>query len=433
LQSCAFRFISQRTPKYIDPVNNLNPNPTWCPNAKCHNSLLCQPCQRRFLIVIATGRSGSTTLSSMLDRLPGVRMAGENNGQLQFLRKSIENLATKKEYHLNDGRNVIGPWKHNPIPLGSLSCPVQHMLENMNPPQEEVLFRGGGEGSGGSDSTTTKGYNHNLYHEPRTIYGFKTVRFHAPAAEIEASVRFVLEHIPCSRVIVNIRSNINEQAQSWAKAFHNELDVDSLVEYNHLLESVSASFGQDRARLLDMSEWSSIDNDAKKDISGDNNVEIENDDNDEMDDDDDDDDDDESKFESEDDVESEDESHDANYYDIEEASGDGDTVEKKRDRKNDAKKKDLPKNKDKRKKENKNKNKNKKPDKNKDKKPDQQIKGDDNHGGGEGRGLDVLNDLVNWLGFEECLFPRLLHENKNRYGKDVEAFNLGKNCHLPDF
>jgi len=372
----------------------------------------------------------------MLDRLPGVRMAGENNGQLQFLRKSIENLATKKEYHLNDGRNVIGPWKHNPIPLGSLSCPVQHMLENMNPPQEEVLFRGGGEGSGGSDSTTTKGYNHNLYHEPRTIYGFKTVRFHAPAAEIEASVRFVLEHIPCSRVIVNIRSNINEQAQSWAKAFHNELDVDSLVEYNHLLESVSASFGQDRARLLDMSEWSSIDNDAKKDISGDNNVEIENDDNDEMDDngdddDDDDDDDNESKFESGDDVESEDESHDANYYDIEEASGDGDTVEKKSDRKNDAKKKDLPKNKDKRKKENKNKN--KKPDKNKDKKPDQQIKGDDNHGGGEGRGLDVLNDLVNWLGFEECLFPRLLHENKNRYGKDVEAFNLGKNCHLPDF
>merc|ERR1712160_22215 len=120
------------------------------------------------------------------------------------------------------------------------------------------------------------------------------------------------------------------------------------------------------------------------------------------------------------DVESEDESHDANYYDIEEASGDGDTVEKKSDRKNDAKKKDLPKNKDKRK--------NKTPDKNKDKKPDQQIKGDDNHGGGEGRGLDVLNDLVNWLGFEECLFPRLLHENKNRYGKDVEAFNLGKNC-----
>jgi hypothetical protein len=33
---------------------------------------LCQPCKQRFLFIIATGRSGSTTLLSMLNQLPGV-------------------------------------------------------------------------------------------------------------------------------------------------------------------------------------------------------------------------------------------------------------------------------------------------------------------------------------------------------------------------
>ena len=38
-------------------------HPSWCPSANCTNTDLCHPCQRRFLILIAMGRSASTTLT----------------------------------------------------------------------------------------------------------------------------------------------------------------------------------------------------------------------------------------------------------------------------------------------------------------------------------------------------------------------------------
>ena len=50
---------------------NLHQN-SWCPRATCNNSPMCQPCKKRFLFIIATGRSGSTSLLSMLNYLPGV-------------------------------------------------------------------------------------------------------------------------------------------------------------------------------------------------------------------------------------------------------------------------------------------------------------------------------------------------------------------------
>jgi len=35
----------------------------WCPEAICFDSVLCEPCRRRFLIVLTTGRAASTTLT----------------------------------------------------------------------------------------------------------------------------------------------------------------------------------------------------------------------------------------------------------------------------------------------------------------------------------------------------------------------------------
>jgi len=65
--------MNDTTLKTFEPFNYTNPHEkSWCSSATCNNSPLCQPCMKRFLFIIATGRSGSTSLLSMLNHLPGV-------------------------------------------------------------------------------------------------------------------------------------------------------------------------------------------------------------------------------------------------------------------------------------------------------------------------------------------------------------------------
>ena len=47
----------------------------------------CDLCGQRWLFVLATGRSGSTTVLNMLNALPGVYMAGENMNVVGKLRQ----------------------------------------------------------------------------------------------------------------------------------------------------------------------------------------------------------------------------------------------------------------------------------------------------------------------------------------------------------
>jgi hypothetical protein len=57
----------------FQPFNETNPHKTsWCPKASCHNSPICAPCNKRFLFILATGRSGSTSLLDMMNKLPNV-------------------------------------------------------------------------------------------------------------------------------------------------------------------------------------------------------------------------------------------------------------------------------------------------------------------------------------------------------------------------
>ena len=46
--------------------------------------------------------------------------------------------------------------------------------------------------------------------------------------------------------------------------------------------------------------------------------------------------------------------------------------------------------------------------------------------------VSVLNDAVNWLGFEGCAFTSIKHDNNGRYRLDWKYEpNLGENCHYP--
>jgi len=311
LQSFGFRNIAIQSFGRYSPYNNYNPNSNWCPYATCTNTPKCQPCQRRFLILIATGRSGSTTLMNLLDSLPHVRMAGENKGQLINDFNTYFNFHDTIEFDIHNENGVDGAWKHYAMSNQALSCPIQSMYEAINPPPELMSnYRGN-------------------YDDSEMILGFKTVRLHQALPNIynttstttdsdlnkkneeEEEVflkweEFLKNSFPCAKFVFNIRGDIEKQVESWLSAFGTHLDGDIIRNYNQNLSHLAARLGPDRARVIDMSEWSKQ----------------------------------------------------------------------------------------------------------------------------GGYGLNILNDLVSWLGFSDCKFTSLIHSNKDGYGKDKRKVSLGKHCRL---
>ena len=207
----------------------------WCPKAKCHNTDLCHPCSRRFLIVIATGRSASTTLTWMLDELPGVRMAGENNNQLNAILNMKENVWNHTSFERGEQKKTA--WGHNEIPPQTFSCTAQSMLETINPPE---LIEG----------TRLKNKD-----SAEDIIGFKTIRFERGSPDhYFRMVDFVKENFSCSRIIVNINSNTTRQMESYHNAKFGEVSEATLIKRNKILKHVSELFGE-QAYFLDSAEW----------------------------------------------------------------------------------------------------------------------------------------------------------------------------------
>jgi len=214
---------------------------SWCPSAVCHNSDLCHPCQRRFLIVVATGRSASTTLMYMMDSLPGVRMSGENNDTLGAIRKMISNIRDDRHFIRQQNKSARGAWAHNHVPDGAFACVAQHMIETITPPELDAD-------------------NHFIHDDSDTIVGFKTIRLldDRHSKYDEGIVRYVQENFPCARILVNIRSNTQEQAASYSAKpnFSKRMKGGkaTVEKMNTRLRRVAELFG-DQAMLLDSSDW----------------------------------------------------------------------------------------------------------------------------------------------------------------------------------
>ena len=100
--------IKRKDAPIWEPFNSTNPHIGWCPHADCYNSPICTPCRRRFLLIIATGRSGSTTLLSMINQLPGVRLSGENKDALLSQMRFTDNFfkESKIKPNKNQGKRL---------------------------------------------------------------------------------------------------------------------------------------------------------------------------------------------------------------------------------------------------------------------------------------------------------------------------------------
>lgn len=216
------------------PFNTTNKWQHWCPNATCYNSPVCLPCQRRWLIIISSGRSGSTTLRRMMSELPGVRLSGENMNELEYTWAS-ENVLNQS----NNFRNGKKAFQHNPIPNGSMTCALQHIFEAINPPSESAMMQ-------------------KNFDDSNSILGFKTIRFHNEHDNwtIDTAIEALLETFPCARIIVNIRSDIKALVNSRHDTYNKNADMKGAKRETAKLKTIAKRLGTKRARLIDMTEWS---------------------------------------------------------------------------------------------------------------------------------------------------------------------------------
>lgn len=228
------------TRKALHPIDR-----SWCPNAQCMNSPVCEPCQRRFLIVITNGRSASTTLTWMLNLLPGVRMGGENNNAIQRIMNMIKGV-TDPPFRLKPlASTKFSAWDHNPIPDGSLACVAQKMIETIVPP---AIING------------TKLHPN----EGEEIVGFKTIRLMRDnkLSDVPTIAAFLVNYFPCARFIINYRSDFVGQAQSQVTAFvsykEGKTEADAVVEKIakevERLKKLAELLGK-RAKIIDSAKW----------------------------------------------------------------------------------------------------------------------------------------------------------------------------------
>lgn len=242
VEKVAVPFLRQKNKE--QPFNQTNPYyDSWCPYARCYNSPLCSPCNRRFLFIIATGRSGSTTLLRMFNELPNVRLSGENMNELYLASQLVTNLEKDNNF-LNEawvakGRyqkpKIDGPFQHNALPLGSMSCVSQQLVSTLNPPEiPEDTFE--------------------MEDDSKTILGMKVIRLQRADWTPKEAAKYLRNSFPCARFIINVRSNMTELAQSYRDNFHWNVSESDLFNKTEFLRNLHTELGYS-SFLIDMKWW----------------------------------------------------------------------------------------------------------------------------------------------------------------------------------
>ena len=200
----------------------------------------------------------------MLNYLPNVRLSGENFNELFVLSKLESNtlFPSGKLRLIDEPKDVRHrAFRHNGIPAQSMACQMQGVMGTLNPPPEEVQRNAGLNGH-----PSIEQYDQDM------ILGMKTIRYHKRHKmfvfkqgkwTIEESSSFLKNNFPCSKVLVNIRSDVKAQLSSreslnWVKVNSTE-NQDKIVikmqKDNAFLRSLALELGEDMAKIIDMTDW----------------------------------------------------------------------------------------------------------------------------------------------------------------------------------
>lgn len=205
LLSCVAYAVNTACAHYPNPGKATSQKFAWCPDSDFCNpvdsnahSTHVKLCERKWLFIFATGRSGSTTLLESLNAVNGIRLSGENRGVLTAAKEIMSDIR-----QLNPDMNHIGAFSHNKFNSDHVLYRLQQIFLDINPPVQLSANTTALDNPavGGSHSTDLS-----------TIVGFKDIRYNS-----RDYVQFMKVLFPCSRFIFNIRDNIGQQIASMSR------------------------------------------------------------------------------------------------------------------------------------------------------------------------------------------------------------------------
>jgi hypothetical protein len=82
--------------------------------------LECNLCEYHYTIILATGRSGSTTLMDMVNQLPNYDIGGEHDGQLNVLHDLFKTFEHAKRFFKN--AQLGSAWYNRVLPSTDFFC-----------------------------------------------------------------------------------------------------------------------------------------------------------------------------------------------------------------------------------------------------------------------------------------------------------------------
>lgn len=169
---------------------------------------VCDLCARDFVIVLATGRSGSTSLLETLNSLPGLSLRGENHA-------TIWSAYDMYQRSVADGpsESHLPSYEHGPLSTQRLLCELQDFFEAFDPQAarwqgEQVVMHGFKELILPSDTAAMKA---------PLIDRVEQSPQHLDGDAMDGWMKFVLELFPCARIIFNYRRDTVAQANA---SFH---------------------------------------------------------------------------------------------------------------------------------------------------------------------------------------------------------------------
>jgi hypothetical protein len=172
--------------------------PDFCPWCPSDDPL----CARKFVFIVATGRSGSTTIMGMLNGIPGVFVSGENDNEPSRLR---EIFAARMQRVASNNSLSLNYWSRERMS-------VQGWIWETNMPEVRRRRR----------------------QHPVTIVGFKEIRWNAQ------DVGFIQHVCPCSRFVVSTRRDATRQARSGFYE-RSENPEHAVREANRRIETAAAT------------------------------------------------------------------------------------------------------------------------------------------------------------------------------------------------
>jgi hypothetical protein len=179
-------------------------------------------CRRPFLFIMASGRSGSTSLMAMINSLPGFDISGENDDELSALRAVYESRSRRScQYAAQMGKENRACSSRNRREL----LAVQSWLWEAN-------LHGG-----------------NMSRPSPNVVGFKEIIW------TDKSARFLQEVAPCSRFVLNMRRNLTAQAASGFFREHPDA-LARVEEQKSLVLAAYRTIPRERVFRLDLEDFS---------------------------------------------------------------------------------------------------------------------------------------------------------------------------------